>query len=94
MTTPQTSQKDVKDEIWFWFLMGMFMLISIIGMIGNGLVIYVANQNLKTGPIRHLNKVVRNLAITDFMWNILGVPVFMIYWIISWVSSKTWTQLR
>ena len=77
-------------EIWFWLMIATITLICIVGILGNGLVIYVAYQKLKPGALRHLNKVVRNLAITDFLFNILAAPGIMMYWIISWMSGKTY----
>ena len=56
-------------ETWHWWLIAVFVLICIVGIIGNSLVIYVVTQKPKMGPFRHLNKVVRNLGITDFFLN-------------------------
>ena len=72
--------------MWFYALIVIYTLLSIIGMIGNGLVIYVANRSPKGGALRHLNKVVRNLAITDFLYSVFGSPLTMVYW--TW--SKFW----
>ena len=74
--------------MWFWVFFVLFTLISIAGMIGNGLVIYVANRNPQRGALRHLNKVVRNLAITDFLFNVLAAPLIMTYWIIIRTSGE------
>ena len=76
-------------EIWFWLMIATVTIICIVGMLGNGLVIYVASKDRKTGGLRHLNKVVRNLAITDFLVNVLGAPGIMAYWIACWFWGKT-----
>ena len=74
--------------MWFYALIAIYTLLSIIGMIGNGLVIYVANRSPKQGALRHLNKVVRNLAVTEFLFNILAAPLVMTYWTITWNLGK------
>ena len=55
-------------------------LVGIIGIIGNGLVIYFSKKGDWAGAFRYLNKIVRNLAITDFLFNVLAVPCTMVYW--------------
>ena len=74
--------------MWFYALIVIYALLSIIGMIGNGLVIYVANRSPKQGVLYHLNKVVRNLALTEFLFNILAAPLLMTYWTIAWNLGK------
>ena len=66
----------------------IIIVICVVGTLGNGLVIYVACHKPKRGALRHLNKVVRNLAVTDFLFNIFGAPGMMAYWIISWTRGK------
>ena len=73
-------------RIWFWLMIATIAVICIVGMLGNGLVIYVANRKPKTGALCDLNKVVRNLAVTDFLMNVVGAPGIMLYWIICWLS--------
>ena len=74
--------------MWFYALIVIYTLLSIIGVIGNGLVIYVANRSPKQGALCHLNKVVRNLAVTDFLFNILATPLLIAYWTITWSLGK------
>ena len=76
------------DELLDFFildfvLMGAWTLTCIIGIIGNCLVIYLASRKPKEDTFRHLNTVVRNLAVTDFLYSILGSPLTMVYWILS-----------
>ena len=80
--------------VWFWLMIATITIICVVGMLGNGLVIYVANKNPKAGALRHLNKVVRNLAVTDFLQNVLGAPSIMTYWIVCWTSGRILHQLR
>ena len=63
-------------------------LIYLVGIVGNGLVFYAANRKPITGTLRNLNKVVRNLAVTEFLFNILAAPLVMGYWTITWNLGK------
>ena len=80
---PLPNRDHMKGETWNWVLIVLCVLMCIIGMIGNGLVIYTANRNPKAEAFRHLNKVVRNLAVTDLLFCILGAPLKLTYWIWS-----------
>lgn len=83
ITAPSEGEDPVvnqKDEVWHWMLIAVFVLICAIGAIGNGLVIYVVTQKPKRGPFRHLNKVVRNLGITDFLFALVAAPLVIVYW--------------
>ena len=68
------------SEAQTWGLMALTMLSGIMGVIGNGLVIYFAKKGHLAGTFRHLNKVVRSLAIVDFLFSILAVPCQIAYW--------------
>ena len=76
------SQAKVEDssEMQLWALIAASMVIAIMGIIGNGAVIYFSTRGRLEGTFRHLNKVVRNLAITDFLFSILAVPLQIAYW--------------
>ena len=73
----------------FWVLIAVWTLTCIAGIIGNSLVIYFASRKPKEDTFRHLNTVVRNLAITDFLYSVFGSPLTMVYW--TW--SKFWFSL-
>ena len=79
------NQRYVDGEILYWALITICVLMCILGMIGNGLVIYVANRKPTIEAFRHLNKVVRNLAATDFLFCVLGAPLILTYW--------TWSKI-
>ena len=66
---------DPKYEVWFWLTVGVCTLVLSIGAILNCLVIYLSNQKLLTGTLRHLNTVVKHLAVSDLCWGIVGCPV-------------------
>ena len=69
------------SEAQTWVLMAITLLSGIMGIVGNGLVIYFSKTGHLAGTFRHLNKVVRNLAIADFLFSILAVPCQVAYWI-------------
>ena len=69
------------DDVHLWVLITVGTIACIIGIAGNGLVIYFANKRREAGAFRHLNKAVRNLAITDFLYSICAAPLAMVYWI-------------
>ena len=85
------------SEIQRWVLFAITLLVGIMGIIGNGLVIYFSQSRrlarafsewaLGARAFRHLNKVVRNLAITDFLFSIFAVPLQMTYWYLGKFSA-------
>ena len=76
-----TASKQV-EEVFLWSYITIAILCCLVGGFGNGLVIYLANRNPERGAFVYLNRVVRNLAITDFLYCVLGVPLLAIwyYW--------------
>ena len=74
-----TANKQV-DEVFLWSYIAIATLCGLIGGLGNGLVIYLGNRNPKSGAFVYLNKVVRNLAVTDFLYCVLGIPLLGIYY--------------
>ena len=71
------------EEVLLWSYIAVATFSCIIGVFGNGLVIYLANQRKnKRGPLIYLNRVVRNLAVTDFLYCALAIPLTAIwyYW--------------
>ena len=72
---------DGVEEIFFWFTIAITALSCIFGVFGNGLVIYLAHQNPERGASVYLNRVVRNLAVTDFLYCIVGIPLTAIWYI-------------
>ena len=85
-TTTETNQEqeyppiNQGHEIFIWVSIAVCILTSAIGIAGNGLVIYFANQNTLDRKFRYLNKVVKQLAVADFLYSILAAPLQMVYW--------------
>ena len=76
----KSSGQTAGKEAQTWVLMALTLLSGIMGILGNGLVIYFSKTGHLAGTFRHLNKVVRNLAIADFLFSILAVPCQVAYW--------------
>ena len=77
----QESQISQTDEVVFWTATAVSTLIVIFGTIANSLVLYFANKESLTGrPLRHLNTVVKHLAVADLLYGVLACPLFYAYW--------------
>ena len=76
----EESPVDQVNEVLFWTAAAVATLISIFGAIANILVIYFANQEPSTGALRHLNKVVKHLAVSDILYGVLACPLAFAYW--------------
>ena len=73
-----TASKQAEEVfLWFYIVIGTFCCLT--GGLGNGLVIYCSNQNAKRGAFVYLNRVVRNLAVTDFLYCVVGIPLLAIW---------------
>ena len=82
-STLETMEIYEKVDIWNGVLITICTLICAFGAIANGLVIYFASKEPKTGVFSKLNKIVRDLAITDFLLCIVGAPLMMVFWVWS-----------
>ena len=68
------------NEVLFWTSATIATLIGIFGTIANVLVIYFAKQEPPTGTLRRLNRVVKQLAISDILIAVLACPLKLAYW--------------
>ena len=59
----------------FWCFCSVCIIVAILTILGNGLVIYVSHVTRSTGRLRYLDNVVYSLAVTDFLFGIVGVPI-------------------
>ena len=66
-------------EALSWVLLAVGVLIGIIGAISNSLVVYFATYKSMTGTMRHLNKVVIYLALSDFLIGTLASPLQFVF---------------
>ena len=70
-------QLDQRYEVWFWLLAAFLMLVVAMGTVLNSLVIHFTNQRSLEGTFRHLNTVVRNLAVSDLLYGLLACPLLL-----------------
>ena len=61
----------------FWCFCFACGIIAILAILGNGIVIYVSHVTRSTGRLRYLDNVVYSLAVTDFVFGMIGVPIIM-----------------
>ena len=82
ITTVQQSSYE-KNKVLFWCFAFVCLCISIITIIGNGIVFVVSHQSRNTTRLRHLDGVVKSLAVTDFLFGLLGTPMIAINYYLS-----------
>ena len=63
-----------KIEVMFWMGVVLYLGLGILAFIGNGLVLYTSLGDLNMGPLRHLDNVIKSLAVADMLYGIIGVP--------------------
>ena len=64
-----------KNEYLFWCFAFVCLNIAIVTIIGNGIVVIVSHRSRNTQRLRHLDGVVKSLAVTDFTFGVLGTPL-------------------
>ena len=77
---PDESETDQINEGLFWTTAIICSLIAIFGMAANGIVLYFANQQPFIGDLRHINTVVKHLAVSDSLYGLLSTPLSLVYW--------------
>ena len=69
------------NKALFWVLVSILILVSIVGVLGNAIVIYAATKKKHmSGGFRYLNRAVRSLAITDLCLSLFGTPMAIVFW--------------
>ena len=76
----EESQINQVNDVLFWTVSAVCILNVIVGATANSLVIYFANKEPWTGSLRHLNQVVKHLAVSDLLYGVLGIPLSLAYW--------------
>ena len=77
------SSSDVVNTLsWtvFWLSVVICLLMGMLSTFGNGLVIYISNKKEDLGGFREINWVVKNLAISDFLFGVVGCPLTIVFW--------------
>ena len=81
LSTPPIDGVDYQTGwIVFWCTATLCMIAGVISILGNGLVLYVSIQNKDTGRFRYVNWVVRNLALCDLLFGLVGTPLTILFW--------------
>ena len=63
----------------FWVTVAISAILSMINIIGNGMVIFVSCRKKKTAALKNLNSAVRSLAIADLLFGIVAMPIIILY---------------
>ena len=61
----------------FWVIGVFYLCLALIGVIGNGLVIYASYGTRNDGPMRHLDDVIKSLAVADALFALIGTPLLI-----------------
>ena len=64
-----------KNKTLFWCFATVCVIITIITIIGNGIVVIASHQTRNNNRLRHLDGVVKSLAVTDFLFGLFGTPL-------------------
>ena len=80
ITTNITNNDIPTSYVIFLVNMVICVLMGIGTILGNLIVIITITRKKSSGIFRYVNEVVRNLAITDALFGLVGVPLTMVYW--------------
>ena len=85
---------DDRGATLFMILVAIKIIIAMVGIIGNSIVIYASIKDRQSvvRSFRYLNRVVRSLAIADFLYSLVGQPFDILYWYYNLTDMDT--QLR
>ena len=73
---------DENDTSWiaFWCSVILCLVAGFISILGNGLVLYVSNLKIDVGKFEYINLVVKHLALSDFLFGLIGTPFTILFW--------------
>ena len=75
-----TSNNNVANSIVFYLSVVLSVIAGIISIFGNGLVLYASTTKRDRGRFLYVNLVVKNLALSDFLFGLIGMPCAILYW--------------
>ena len=78
--TNSESAEDKASWIAFCFSAAISIIIGIFSILANALVIYVSSTKYDSSRFQYINLVVKNLAINDFTYCLLGIPLTIVFW--------------
>ena len=67
-----------KNKSLFWCFAVACICVAIVTIIGNGFVIIAAKRNRNTSRLRYFDGLVKSLALTDFLFGAVGVPLIVV----------------
>ena len=79
-TIEKIGTSDEANWVAFWVSVVFSSIGGVISVLGNGLVLYVSAKRYNIGSFKYVNIVVENLALSDFMYGLIGTPCSILYW--------------
>ena len=77
-----------KNKSLFWLFATICLCIAIVTIIGNVMVIVASKQKNNFTRLRYFDGVVKSLAVTDFLFGLMGVPLMVInYYLGSYIFN-------
>ena len=76
--TPTESTYE-RNKVLFWVGVAIFLCLAFMATTGNGLVLYTSFRNFNWGPLRHLDNVIKSLAMADMLYGLIGIPCQIVY---------------
>ena len=69
-------------ESWnaFYVSVTICVLMGIVSVSGNGLVVYISRKK-DSGKFQYVNEAVKHLALSDFLYGVIGIPCTIIFWL-------------
>ena len=64
-----------ENIVTFWFVAAVYMCIGIVAIFGNGLVLYAIYGSKHVSMLRGFDGVITSLALADFLFGLVGVPI-------------------
>lgn len=67
-----------KNKSLFWCFATMCLCIAIVTVVGNVMVIVASKRKQNFTRLRYFDGIVKSLAVTDFLFGLIGVPLMVI----------------
>ena len=73
-TTISNSSTYHGNELVFWGIATIMILIGFIAAVSNGLVLYITAYHKNQGPLKSFDSIIKSLAVADMLFGIIGIP--------------------
>ena len=67
-----------ENKLELWLIAIIFLSIAVIAVIGNGMILYITHIHKNNGPLKILDIVIKNLAVADMLFGLIGIPTRLI----------------